>query len=78
MDLTFLFTLFRIDLLIKILLLIVVGLYSIFTIFLFFQIRSLNKLLYIESRNASFIITVLCFLHILLVISLFLYILAIL
>jgi hypothetical protein len=78
MDLTLLLTLFRIDTLLKVLLLIIVGLYTIFAIFLFFQIRSLNKLLYIESRNASRIIAIVCFLHIILAISLFVYILAIL
>ena len=78
MDINALLSLFRIELLIKILLLIIVGLYTIFASFLFFQIRSLNKLLYIESRNASFIIALLAFIHIVLAISLFVFFFAIL
>lgn len=78
MDITSIVTMFRLEILIKILLLVVIGLYIVFAIFLFFQIRSLNKILYIESKKASFTIALICFTHIILAISLFLYILAIL
>lgn len=77
MDITNIFS-FDLALIVKILFLFLIGLYGIFVIIIFNQIRSLNKIVYINKVAGSPFIQSLGFFYLLATISLFLLALAIL
>lgn len=73
-----LFAILTFSFLVKLGLLIIVGLYTIFALFLIVQVRSLNNTLHIESNHASAIMVLLTLIHFFASLSLFILILAIL
>lgn len=62
----------------KILMLVFIALYGIFVIFIFNQVRSLNKIVYIKKTAGSPFIQSLAFFYLLATLALFLFALAIL
>lgn len=69
---------FDLFLIIKIIFLLLIGLYGIFAIFVFNQIRSLNRVVYIRRTAGSPFIQSLAFFYLLATLALFLFALAIL
>ena len=70
-DINALFQIFKLELLFKILLLIFIGLYAIFSIMLATKIRSLNKIVFLPPSTGAVFIQLIAILYVLAVISLF-------